>query len=255
MKLTFIGSGSAFTVGGNNYQSNLLLSSDNNEKLLIDCGTDARIALFELGYTYKDISNVYITHLHGDHVGGLEWLAFTRKFDPTCDKPNLYIQSGLMEDLWNKVLSGGLSSIQGEKACLKTFFNPIPVDKHFQWEGIKFELIETLHVINNDNTAPCFGLMTTIDGIKVYFTADTQFCPERFLPYYEKADIIFHDCETKIIKSGVHAHYDQLVTLDQAVKNKMWLYHYSPVHLPDAKKDGFKGFVTKGQTFNFKKLI
>jgi len=31
----------------------------------------------------------------------------------------------------------------------------------------------------------------------------------------------------------VHAHYDELLTLP---KKKMWLYHYGPGPLPDAKK-------------------
>src|SRR5690348_15307225 len=52
MKLIFIGSGSAFTVAEHNYNSNMLLIDSNNaEKLLIDCGSDARHALNELGYS------------------------------------------------------------------------------------------------------------------------------------------------------------------------------------------------------------
>ena len=40
------------------------------------------------------------------------------------------------------------------------------------------------------------------------------------------ADIIFHDCETLPFKSGVHAHYEDLKTLDDKTRKKMWLYHY-----------------------------
>jgi hypothetical protein len=31
----------------------------------------------------------------------------------------------------------------------------------------------------------------------------------------------------------------------------MWLYHYQDGPLPDAKADGFAGFVNQGQTFEF----
>ncbi len=41
MKLTFIGTGSAFTVGGDNFHSNMILESNTHEKMLIDCGSDA----------------------------------------------------------------------------------------------------------------------------------------------------------------------------------------------------------------------
>ena len=69
MKLIFLGSGSAFTVQDNNYHSNMLLVAPNDKKLLIDCGADVRFSLNEIGLTYKDINDVYISHLHSDHAG------------------------------------------------------------------------------------------------------------------------------------------------------------------------------------------
>lgn len=254
MKLVFIGSGSAFTVGEENFQSNVLLENDEKELLLIDCGVDARNALYALGLTYQDIHDVYISHLHGDHVGGLEWLGFTRKFATNCVKPNLYIHQSMVKDIWNNVLSGGLRSIQGEKVNLRTYFNLHPIKKDtFVWKGLKFTLVETIHFFNNTKKAPSFGLMFSADNIKVLFTSDTQFCPDELMNYYKKADIIFQDCETAFTKSGVHAHYNELKTLDQNIKEKMWLYHYNPGIRPEAVKDGFRGFVKRGQCYDFKK--
>lgn len=39
--------------------------------------------------------------------------------------------------------------------------------------------------------------------------------------------------------------------MPEDIKAKMWLYHYSDGDLPDAKQDGFLGFVAKGQVFTF----
>jgi len=72
--------------------------------------------------------------------------------------------------------------------------------------------------------------------------------------YLDQADIIFHDCETSPFKSTVHAHYEDLTTLPTAIKNKMWLYHYQRGTLPNARKDGFCGFVKRGQIFDFARL-
>ena len=63
-KLIFLGSGSAFTVGANNFQSNILLVTEQNHKLLIDCGTDIRLSLYAAGLSYLDITDIYISHLH-----------------------------------------------------------------------------------------------------------------------------------------------------------------------------------------------
>jgi hypothetical protein len=53
----------------------------------------------------------------------------------------------------------------------------------------------------------------------------------------------------------VHAHIDELKTLNEDIKKKMWLYHYQPGKKPDAEKMGFAGYIKKGQTFAFGDLV
>jgi hypothetical protein len=73
--------------------------------------------------------------------------------------------------------------------------------------------------------------------------------------YYDRADVIFHDCETSPFPTKIHAHYTELLILPAKIRNKMWLYHYQPGALPDAEKDGFRGFVKRGQTFEFSNAL
>lgn len=253
MKLTFLGSGSAFTLGSDNYHSNLLLEDEQGQKLLLDCGSDARFSLYEHGLTYRDIHDVYISHLHADHVGGLEWLAFSTKFDSSCKKPNLYICEKIVHDLWNRVLAGGLSSLQTEIATLSTYFNVRPIEENstFTWRKLDLRIVQTIHVMAGFTFMPSYGLLFTANGKKIFITTDTQISLYQIKELYETADIIFHDCETSTHKSHVHAHYSDLVALPEAIKKKMWLYHYNPGPLPDAVKGGFRGFVKKGQCFDF----
>lgn len=253
MKLTFLGSGSAFTVDDSNYQSNMMLSDEQGHNLLIDCGTDARHALNELGKSYLDIDGVYVSHLHADHMGGLEWLGFTTKFDPRCKKPDLFLSALIANVIWEKSLSGTMSSLEGEVCTLGTYFNVHSIDRNesFTWQNIVFHLVQTIHIMHGFSLASCHGLFFNINGKNIYITADTQFAPNLLDNIYQKADIIFHDCETTKTPSGVHPQYDDLCTLPENIRKKMWLYHYNPGPLPDAKKDGFLGFVVKGQEFEF----
>lgn len=251
MKLFFLGTGSAFTVGNENYQSNMILETDSKQRLLIDCGSDARFSLYEQKLSYKDIAAVYISHLHADHIGGLEWLAFTTKFDPACCKPHLYLSPDLVDDLW-KALSPGLYSLQEFPINLHSYFNVHVIkDKIFEWENILFHIYPTLHVMLSHQKMPSYGLHFQADGKHVCITTDTQYTPDLLHQTYEQADLIFQDCETSPFKSGVHAHYTELTQLNPVIKSKMWLYHYQPGPLPNAKMDGFRGFVKKGQCFNF----
>lgn len=254
MKLIFVGAGSAFTVGGNNYNSNMLLVDESNHnKLLIDCGSDARHALFELGYTYQDIQDVYISHLHADHSGGLEWLALCSKFDPACQKPNLYAHPNVLEKLWKNTLCGGLSTLQGVFSGLNDFFVPIKLSKNhtFKWNDLTFQTVQMVHVVTAFEFMPSYGLIFEINGVRIFITTDTQFAPVQLQDFYKSVDIIFQDCETTSAQSGVHAHFNELITLDESIKRKMWLYHYNPGQLPDAVKAGFCGFVACKQVFEF----
>lgn len=255
MKLLFLGSGSATTIGADNFQSNMLLVGDNNDTLLIDCGTDIRFSLHKQKKNHHDINNVYISHLHADHAGGLEWLAISTKFDPKCTKkPDLFISETLAQDLWDKTLSGGLSTLENEIAQLDSFFtvHRIPKNGSFTWESCEFQIIQTVHTFGGYCLMQSFGLFCEIENMKVFITSDTQFFPQQLMGLYERADVIFHDCETLPTGSGVHAHYQQLKSIPLKFKEKMWLYHYNPGKLPDARADGFRGFVACGQCFDFK---
>jgi hypothetical protein len=98
---------------------------------------------------------------------------------------------------------------------------------------------------------PAYGLFFEIEGVKIYLSTDTQLSLHTNGKFYEEADIIFHDCETSLYPSPVHASYKQLTKLPETLKNKMWLYGYQPTVLPDPQKDGFLGFVKCGQIFEF----
>lgn len=253
MKLIFLGSGSAFTVGADNFQSNIMLVTKTNRKLLIDCGSDLRHSLHEFGWCYRDVTDIYISHIHSDHTGGLEYMGFTTKFDPNCPRPKLYLRQELASLVWNNSLAGSMTSIENDWATLETYFDiyPISPGDGFSWEGINFTLVPTIHIQDKHQDVPSYGLSFSVEGVRVFLTTDTKYCPEQLQPFYESANLIFHDCNTAPFPGGVHANYQELVSLPEPIKNKTWLYHYPPGSLPNAKQDGFQGFIKRGQIFDF----
>lgn len=254
MKLMFLGSGSAFTVGADNFQSNMLLYNNEGKKLLIDCGSDIRFSLDSVGLSHLDITDIYISHVHADHTGGLEYMGFSTKFDERCSRPKLYLEKEMATYLWERSLYGGMRSIEGELTELECYFDVQkinPATNLFTWGGIELRMVPTVHVKDKYGIVPSFGLFFNCGGVQVYITTDSQFHPDKIGQFYDMADIIFQDCETAPFKSGVHAHYKELLTLPDDIRSKMWLYHYQPGFLPNAKKDGFRGFVKRGQVFDF----
>lgn len=249
MKLLFLGTASGLGRDLLNFQSNMLLLTDNGKKLLIDCGTDIRFSLTKAQYMAKDIDAVYISHLHADHIGGMEWFALQRKFVCQHGKPELIIHEELVNLLWDHSLSGGLKTLNEVDATLHDYFSVHTVanGQICEWEGLRLHLIKTFHIHSNGCLMPSFGLDIGYKKKHFFITADTQFTPDHLRTYYQDAAIIFHDCETLSVPSGVHAHFDQLITLDPEVKSKIWLYHYNDGELPDAQAHGFRGFVRCSQ--------
>jgi len=176
--ITWLGTGSAFTM--TNRQSNILFTSNSGKNLLIDCGSDIRHSLWRVDRTYLDVDGVYVSHLHADHVGGLEWLSLATYFDPRVkDMPKLFIHENLRVRLWKNVLSGGLETIQTKVADLNTFFNINSISRngYFSWEGTEFETVQTVHVVSGREFESSYGLLFKVNDKKVFFTSDTQHCP------------------------------------------------------------------------------
>lgn len=67
-----LGSGDAFGSGGRNNTSFYI--SGHNNGILLDCGASTLIALKREGLSMDNIDIILITHLHGDHFGGLPFI-------------------------------------------------------------------------------------------------------------------------------------------------------------------------------------
>ncbi len=288
MEVKILGCGTAFSLS--NFNQSFLLTEDykgKTRKLLIDFGFTGPFALKYHGLTSRDINDIYISHAHADHIGGLEMFAFSQydwvtkpqhwsEFKNTTP-PVLYCNQHLLNELWEYSLKGGLESMEGFVATIETFFQTKPVKPNdvFFWQGWECKLVQQIHIMTGSSIKNSFGLIMTQEGRKsVYFTTDSQHCsPRQVEIFYREPDIIFQDCELLPIDytSGVHANYAQLagypeansVILDAEVKSKMWLSHYQDFKLKNkdffgndcnwdekAAKDGFAGFLYIGQTFD-----
>jgi ribonuclease BN (tRNA processing enzyme) len=290
MKIKFLGSGSAFVEASENFQSNILITKEVYNKtkniykeggepettgpcpvktkfstkyMLIDAGTTIGEALKLQGITVDKLDTIFITHLHSDHTGGLEMIGFKRYFKTFpfgSSKPRIVSNTEIMENLWNNTLRGGMESIQGRTCNIDTYFESEKVAPNgsFMFYGTKFELIQTVHVVDNRRIQPSYGLMFNENGKCIFISGDAQSNPNQMMYFYEKANFIFHDCEFENYPQSVHAQFHELCELPVKIKSKMWLYHYmlNDKSFEELAKEviqnGFAGLVRRGQEFNTK---
>jgi hypothetical protein len=69
MRLQFLGCGDAFGSGGR--FNTCFHVTTGSAQFLVDCGASSMIAIRRFGVEPNAIETIFITHLHGDHFGGL----------------------------------------------------------------------------------------------------------------------------------------------------------------------------------------
>ena len=79
LTVTFAGSGDAFGSGGR-YQACIHLRPEDGSPVLLDCGATSLAALKRLGLDPGEIAVVFVSHLHGDHFGGIPFLILDGQF-------------------------------------------------------------------------------------------------------------------------------------------------------------------------------
>ncbi|PAK55446.1 MBL fold metallo-hydrolase [Paenibacillus sp. 7541] len=219
LKLQMLGTGSAFA---KKYYNNNALLLDDDFTLLIDCGSTAPLALHEMGRSFNDIDAVLITHIHADHVGGLEELAFMMKMKFKRRIP-LYIGEALAAPLWDHTLRGGLYQ-QGEISCLEDIFDVRPLKPGVKADiskGITVELIQTRHIPGKDS----YSLYL---NDRIFYSADMVFDPELLnkLVNERECELILHECQLQG-PGEVHTTLQELLSLPEHIQQRTYLMHYS----------------------------
>ena len=79
VRVQFLGSGDAFGSGGR-FQACISVRT-RTAHVLLDCGASSLSAMHRLGVDPGSVDAVIVTHLHGDHFGGIPWLILHGQFN------------------------------------------------------------------------------------------------------------------------------------------------------------------------------
>lgn len=216
MEVLMIGTGSAFSRKYGN--TSALVRLDSGYNLLIDCGFTTPTDLDKRGVKLTDIDGILITHLHADHVGGLEEVAFKNRYIHGHRKIDLLVSDDLDRDLWLHSLKGGLEHTEEGICTIHDYFNVHLLDEIGSDPSIAGEEIfihRTQHVPYKHSFAVSIGNML--------YTSDTKFDPE-WLDDLSGHEVIFHDCQ--LFRGGIHASLQELLTLPKYIQRKIYLMHY-----------------------------
>ena len=235
-----LGTGDAFSAY--NYSSSILVESG-GQSLLLDCPHPIRKILREASSAeshiidISDISAILLTHLHADHVSGLEGFAFYSPF-ALQRKTQLIAHPDILNGIWENSLQVGMSQLLDaedlkkrgkslnmseirERGFLKSYhFDDFFEVTSLSWtEAVKFgvfsiECRETIHHV------PTTAFRIRVADKMLAYSADTTYDPS-LIEWLSKADVIIHETNY-----GTHTAYEKLALLPEEIRAKMFLIHY-----------------------------
>ena len=87
--IRFLGSGDAFGSGGR-FQTCICIKTTTS-MFLVDCGASSLIAMRRFGVAPNDIDMILLTHLHGDHFGGIPFFVLDAQLISKRHRPLLIV--------------------------------------------------------------------------------------------------------------------------------------------------------------------
>ena len=198
MRLQFLGSGDAFGSGGR-FQTCLHLSGP-EQPILIDCGASSLIALKRAGLDPAEMGHVLLTHLHGDHFGGLPFLILDGQFSRRT----------------RALVVGGPPGVRERvEAAMEVFFpGSSRVDRRFAVEFVDLrEGTSTLagpagvtpFIVNHASGAPAYALRVEYGGKVIAYSGDTEWT-DSLADAARGADLFV--CEAYFYEKKIKYHLD-----------------------------------------------
>ena len=212
LQLLGVGSSQATELGS----ASAVIERDGAPLLMIDCGQEALTAY--LARYGAPPAALFITHVHMDHVGGLERLFYKLYFDPQRrGTVRLYVPAPVVPHLQSRLADYPGVLAEGG-ANWWDAFQLVPVSRGFWHAGLWFEVVPVRHHLPES----AYGLR--LAG-SVVWTGDTRPIPEMLARHADAGELVAHDCA--LVGNPSHSGVDDLEReYDADLRSRLLLYHY-----------------------------
>jgi ribonuclease BN (tRNA processing enzyme) len=187
--LTFLGTGDAFASHGR-FQSGYFIEAEGCH-ILMEAGPTVLCAMKRMDLAPADIDLILISHLHGDHFGGLPFLILEYLWENPRLKPLKIAGPPHLEErtwrLFNTMFPFSSGDVERVRRNLQ-FFELEPAHKA-RFGRVKVESLRVPHMKRD----LCLALKVTIGGKTIAFSGDTGWVDE-LISFSAGADLFLCEC-------------------------------------------------------------
>jgi ribonuclease BN (tRNA processing enzyme) len=198
LRLRFLGSGDAFGSGGR-LQTCLCLEGP-GDPVLIDCGATSLVAMKRAGIDPNAIGTVLLSHLHGDHFGGVPFLVLDGQFRRRDRPLTVAGPPGTRE----RVVSAMEVLFPGSSRADRRFHTEV-VEVGPRTPTAIAPMTVTGFPVEHASGAPAYALRIEWAGRTIAYSGDTEWC-EGLIDAARDADLFV--CEAYTFERPVRYHLD-----------------------------------------------
>ena len=203
VRVTVLGSGDAFGAGGRAHSAYLVEAPGTT--FLLDCGPSILQTLQRVGARAGDIDFVLLSHLHGDHFGGLPFLFLDYKYREPRTRPfHIYGPPETERRVCN------LFAALYERTARETLpfaleFTELPADASYTLRGIDVLSVAVPHT----DELVCYALRVAVAGQVIFYSGDTGWT-DKLLEHARGADLFLCECSTYETRMAIHLAYPEV---------------------------------------------
>ncbi len=232
MRVQFLGCGDAFGSGGRFNTCFLITRID--EDVLIDCGASSLVAMRNNGVDPNRIRTIFISHLHGDHFGGLPFFVLDAQFYSRRTGPLTLVGPAGFRARLEQAMEVFFPGSSGAKRKFETEIVEIVPGATRVVNGITLVAVEVQHACG----APPLALRLTCDGKTVVYSGDTEWT-EALVEIGNGADLLIVEALTFERKIPQHLDYASFrANANRIGAKRAILTHLGPDMLANAAHAG-----------------
>lgn len=218
IRLTVVGSGDAFNSGGRN--QTCFHVKTHSLSFLIDCGVNTLQGLKSNNLSTSEIDLILISHLHGDHFGGLPFFLLEAAVANRKKPLSIAAPQGCREKL--EKLSTLLYPGTKILSKLDIHYHFYSDDKPFMVKGLEVRAMPVIHKLE---TLP-HGLRIAIGNKIISYSGDTEWT-STLISLAKGADLFICECNFYRKEIKGHLSYQTLSRhLDKLECKRVLLTHF-----------------------------
>lgn len=203
MRVHILGCGDAFGSGGRNQSAYLVEAGD--RLFLLDCGPSTLFAMKRAGFDPRRLDAILLSHLHGDHCGGVPFFLLDSLYQNPRERPLQVAGPPGTEERVHGLFQFMFGDASDPKDLPPTIFHVLESEREKVIEGIQIFPFRVPHQVRDIS----LGLKVGYLGKQLLFSGDSAWT-DLFVPLSQGVELFICECSFFERDSANHMSYRKI---------------------------------------------